>query len=63
MFYLRAELISFAYIPSSFMLCVDDLVHVLKQEEDDVPMTEEEEYDGGSTSEDEIISMCRNNLV
>ncbi|XP_048539786.1 uncharacterized protein LOC125518946 [Triticum urartu] len=24
---------------------------------------EEEEYDGGSTSEDEIISMCRNNLV
>lgn len=45
------------------MICVDNLIHVLKQEEDHVPMTEEEEYDGGSTSEDEIISMCRNNLV
>lgn len=45
------------------MICVDNLIHVLKQEEDHVPMIEEEEYDGGSTSEDEIISMCRNNLV
>lgn len=42
---------------------VYNLLHVLKQEEDHGPMVEEAEDDGGSTSEDEIISMCRNNLV
>ena len=60
--YMRAELFLFAYTPSSSMLCADNLVHVFKQEDDHGPMTEEE-YDGGSTSEDEIISICRNNLV
>ncbi len=42
---------------------VDNFLHVLKQEEDHGPMVEEAKDDGGSTSEDEIISMCRNNLV
>lgn len=42
---------------------VYNLLHVLKQEEDHGPMVEEAKDDGGSTSEDEIISMCRNNLV
>jgi hypothetical protein len=54
---------SFAYPGSSFMLCADSLLHVLKQEDDHGPMIEEKEDDGGSSSEDEIISMCRNNLV
>ncbi|BAH93913.1 Os07g0458900 [Oryza sativa Japonica Group] len=44
-------------------LDVDNFLHVLKQEEDHGPMVEEAKDDGGSTSEDEIISMCRNNLV
>jgi hypothetical protein len=57
------ELIPFSYTASSFRLCVDNLLHVLKQEEDQGPMIEEEEDDGGSTSENEIISMCCNNLV
>jgi hypothetical protein len=35
---------------------------VLKQEQSDAPVFEEDDQEGDS-SEDEIISMCRNNLV